>query len=103
MPQPVVKKEKSDFDYLFQVWNELSRYITTNRLDNVLSKIGNLSKSNMFRVMKEFSNDALEEFKLDLKCGALENCKPVSSLSMMIRKRSRIRSLMLVWISLRIN
>ena len=79
-PQPV-KKEKGDSDELVQVWNELSRYITTNRLDNVLSKIGNLTKSNMFPVMKEFSNDALEEFKLDLERGALENCKPVSSLS----------------------
>ncbi|EFC37142.1 RNA ligase [Naegleria gruberi] len=80
-PQQPVKKEKGDSEELVQVWNELSRYITSNRLDNVLSKIGNLTKSNMFPVMKEFSNDALEEFKLDLERGALENCKPVSSLS----------------------
>ena len=50
-PQQPVKKEKGDSEELVQVWNELSRYITSNRLDNVLSKIGNLTKSNMFPVM----------------------------------------------------
>ena len=46
-------------------WNEIERYITENRLMNVESKVGQISKHNLPLVMKEFVNDIIDDYNKD--------------------------------------
>eukprot|EP01130_Rhizamoeba_saxonica_P001426 TRINITY_DN11287_c0_g1_i1.p1 TRINITY_DN11287_c0_g1~~TRINITY_DN11287_c0_g1_i1.p1 ORF type:complete len:356 (+),score=69.45 TRINITY_DN11287_c0_g1_i1:13-1080(+) len=63
------KKKKSQFPQdpeLTEAWQDLSRYITENRLRNVLSKLGPITEQNQKgQVTKLLANDALEEWNED--------------------------------------
>ncbi|KAL9645321.1 hypothetical protein ABK040_002520 [Willaertia magna] len=48
-------------------WEELKRYLNKNRLANVESKIGKVDRKNFSVIMREFVNDALQDYHLDLE------------------------------------
>ncbi|EFC46542.1 predicted protein [Naegleria gruberi] len=63
------KQEKSvdqdEQEMISNVWNEIERYLNNNRLDNVVSKVGNITRENLSLVLKNFVNDAIEDYDKD--------------------------------------
>lgn len=59
------RKKKQDLpEEVTKVWDDLERYITKNRLDNVISKIGEVTRKDTRKMIQLLSNDALEEFEI---------------------------------------
>ncbi|WP_250255246.1 RNA ligase, Rnl2 family [Chryseobacterium sp. Marseille-Q3244] len=68
----MVKKERKatqkqvDFSETAQnIWGEIQQYVTANRLNNVLSKIGEFEPKIMGKVIGLFAQDILEDFEKD--------------------------------------
>ncbi|KAG2386014.1 hypothetical protein C9374_003163 [Naegleria lovaniensis] len=86
------KKDRSqegiseDFD---NTWQELERYITMNRLSNVESKIGTITRQNLSQIMKEFSADILSDYHKDVTSGEISecDCKPLEELNEAVQKK----------------
>lgn len=47
------------------IWDEIQKYVTENRLNNVLSKIGEFEPKMIGKVIGAFNQDVLEDFKKD--------------------------------------
>jgi len=62
-PKQKVKKELSDDDKNFL--EEVFKYITENRLNNVLSKMCELTEKDFGKLLKEFQKDIEDEFVKD--------------------------------------
>lgn len=60
-PKPPRQESENEKFYVEGV----SNYVNENRLNNVLSKIGEVDKSQTFRVMGELVQDAIEDFDKD--------------------------------------
>ncbi|AZB08681.1 RNA ligase, Rnl2 family [Chryseobacterium sp. G0162] len=68
----MVKKERKatqkqvDFSETAQnIWGEIQQYVTANRLNNVVSKIGEFEPKIMGKVIGLFAQDILEDFEKD--------------------------------------
>ncbi len=48
-----------------EIWDELQQYVTTNRLNNVISKVGEFEPKMMGKIIGLFAQDILEDFGKD--------------------------------------
>lgn len=60
-----VQKEVRFSENAQNIWNEISKYATLNRLNNVISKIGEFEPKMIGKVIGLFSKDILEDFEKD--------------------------------------
>ena len=60
-----VKVEAPLPEKIVQLQEEIALYITENRLNNVLSKIGDITMKDMGRIMGMFNKDIIEDFLKD--------------------------------------
>jgi len=60
-----IQKEVRFSENAQNIWNEISKYATANRLNNVISKIGEFEPKMIGKVIGFFSKDILEDFEKD--------------------------------------
>lgn len=60
-----IQKEVRFSENAQNIWNEISKYATVNRLNNVISKIGEFEPKIIGKVIGFFSKDILEDFEKD--------------------------------------
>ena len=61
----VAKKQVYFTDSAQKIWDEIQKYVTENRLNNVLSKIGEFEPKMVGKVIGAFNQDVLVDFKKD--------------------------------------
>lgn len=61
----MVQKQLNFSETAQNIWNEIQRYATVNRLNNVVSKIGEFEPKMMGKVIGLFAQDILEDFEKD--------------------------------------
>ena len=61
------RKKKVIPEYVKELQIEIGLYVTQNRLNNVISKIGEVTKMDFGKLMKLFTEDIIEEFSKDNK------------------------------------
>jgi len=62
-PSPIILPQFPE--ELENFWNNLTRYVTENRLRNVLSKVGAVQSKDMSKIVGLLAKDALEDFSSD--------------------------------------
>ncbi|WP_276963994.1 RNA ligase, Rnl2 family [Chryseobacterium sp.] len=60
-----VHKQVHFSEKAYEIWEEIQKYATANRLNNVLSKIGEFEHKMIGKVIGLFSQDILEDFQKD--------------------------------------
>jgi Rnl2 family RNA ligase len=60
-----VQKEVNFSEKAQNIWEEIKKYATTNRLNNVISKIGEFEPKMIGKVIGFFAKDILEDFEKD--------------------------------------
>ncbi|MGO4710219.1 RNA ligase, Rnl2 family [Chryseobacterium sp. 2TAF14] len=60
-----VQKEVNFSEKAQNIWEEIQKYATTNRLNNVVSKIGDFEPKMIGKVIGLFAKDILEDFEKD--------------------------------------
>ena len=60
-----IQKEVHFSENAQNIWEEIQKYATANRLNNVVSKIGEFEPSMIGKVIGLFSQDILEDFEKD--------------------------------------
>ncbi|WP_054510551.1 RNA ligase, Rnl2 family [Chryseobacterium sp. ERMR1:04] len=60
-----VQKEVHFSETAQNIWEEMKKYVTVNRLNNVISKIGEFEPKMIGKVIGLFSKDILEDFEKD--------------------------------------
>ena len=65
-----VKQETPLSEKVVQLQEAVKSYVTHNRLNNVLSKIGEVKKSDFGNVMSQLNKDAIEDFAKDYQAFA---------------------------------
>ncbi|SHK94146.1 RNA ligase, Rnl2 family [Chryseobacterium polytrichastri] len=60
-----VQKEVHFSETAQNIWEEMKKYVTVNRLNNVISKIGEFEPKMIGKVIGLFSQDILEDFEKD--------------------------------------
>ncbi|KAF0978337.1 hypothetical protein FDP41_002852 [Naegleria fowleri] len=64
--QPKKDRSKEVSEDYENTWQEMERYITMNRLSNVESKIGTITRHNLSQIMKEFVSDIICDYNKDV-------------------------------------
>ena len=60
----ILRKEDALSDDAQMLCEEIAKYITENRLNNVVSKIGTITQKDFGKLLGLYSKDVLEEFNL---------------------------------------
>lgn len=63
--EKTVQKEIRFGEDARKIWDELQQYVTTNRLNNVVSKVGEFEPKMMGKIIGLFAQDILEDFGRD--------------------------------------
>ncbi len=60
-----IKIEEEVSEKVIQLQNLILNYVTENRLNNVLSKVGTVTRKDFGKILGMFNKDVVEDFKKD--------------------------------------